>query len=165
MPMRVGRFAALILPFVALSACSSSVVPSMQGNAVSQVRVASSPLTSGKFVVTVATATKQPIHISTEAAFDVGADNESTESYKRVVVRFGLNGLPINAQLCQVNGNGQCLEAPAASIEIPIGAKKTVDVAAFVTATGSIPHGTVSVDFLDGGTLLGSGKVKVTTKS
>lgn len=160
MLMRVGLLAALLLPSIALSACSSNADPLIQGG------IASPALEARAFRITVATATKQPIHLSSaETAFEVAAYNDSAESYKRVTVRFDMNGLPVNGTLCETSTNGQCLEAPKPSIDIEIRAKATVYIAAFVSAAGSIPHGTISVQFVDGDKLLGSGKVTVTTKT
>jgi predicted small secreted protein len=162
--MKAALVSALLLLSAALGACSSTTATGTlpaQGEPIS-------PAAAGVqgFTVSVATASKQPLHLSSQTvAFEVGADNDSTNDYKHVVVRFHLNGLPIDGTLCQVNGNGQCLKAPSPSIEIPISKDAAVFISAFISATGPIPHGTVGVDFYDGDRLLGSGKVKVTTNS
>jgi hypothetical protein len=117
-------------------------------------------------VVKVATDTKPPIHLQkgTATAFAVEAKEESA-AVRNVTVQVDVTNLPIDATLCQTNpATGQCLSAPSPSIEMNIRHNQVVAFSVFLTATGSISKGTVRVDFTEKGTLIGSGKVAVTTK-
>ena len=145
-----------------MAGCSSSTtLPGVVG-----VAGGASAAAHKGLVVKVATVTKPPIHVQkgTTGAFAVEAKEEST-AVRNVAVQVDVAKLPIDGTLCQTNpSTGQCLSAPGPSLEINIRHNQVVAFSVFLTATGSISKGTVSVNFTDKNALIGSGKVTVTTK-
>lgn len=77
--------------------------------------------------------------------------------------------LPVNIFVCQTNpGNGQCLQAPAPSVTVPINPGETPTFSFFVVGSGNVPfdpaHNRVYVLFKEGDTLRGATSVAVRTQ-
>jgi hypothetical protein len=145
-----------------VAGCSSSTALPGAVNADGSARAPA----HGGLLVKIATAEKPPIHLrkGEPSAFAVAAKDESA-AYRNVTVSVNVGKLPIGAALCQSNEAGQCLSAPSSSVQLSIRHNAVVTFSVFLTVTGSIPKGTIRVDFTQKAALIGSGNVTVTTES
>ncbi|HVJ54646.1 MAG TPA: NHL repeat-containing protein [Aliidongia sp.] len=102
-------------------------------------------------------------------AFAVASINIGVAGNLIVAADTGGVSLPLTANICESQANGQCLAAPASSLPITYAAGATPTFSVFITASGSIPLAAATsrifVKFLDGaGALHGETSVAVETQ-
>jgi hypothetical protein len=93
-----------------------------------------------------------------------GTLTTSTTSPTSVTISANVGSLPVAATMCQTNANGQCLAPPTQTLPASFAGGATATYSVILTASAAIATpGTLTMDFTQGTTVIGSGSVLVNT--